>query len=200
MTNTTTVIQNEVLDCIFSRRSTRSFEERQIEPEQLNTLLEAAIWAPSGSNSQSWLFTAIQNREKLLYLIELMREAFKNWTPDDDYPAKHRAKKNSQLEEWNSFYNAPTLIVTSNVASYGNAMADCSLAAENIFLAAHSLGLGTCYINHLHWLEHDKGIRDYLFTLGIPKEHTICAGIAVGYIKTPSIAKPRREGTINIIR
>ena len=53
-------MKNEVLDCIRARRSTRSFEARQIEPEALDALLEAAVWAPSGGDNQSWLFTAVQ--------------------------------------------------------------------------------------------------------------------------------------------
>ena len=54
------MIHNEVLDCIRSRRSTRNFQEQQIKEEELETLLGAAIWAPSGSNSESWLFTVVR--------------------------------------------------------------------------------------------------------------------------------------------
>ncbi len=80
------MIKNEIIDCILARRSTRNFKEEQIEEEQLETLLEAASWAPSGGNNQSWLFTAIQNKEILLKINELVREGFGRWTPDDDYP------------------------------------------------------------------------------------------------------------------
>ena len=57
------MLSNEVLDCIRARRSTRKFTEEQIGDEQLHTLLEAAVWAPSGGNNQTWLFTAVQSRE-----------------------------------------------------------------------------------------------------------------------------------------
>ena len=79
-------------------------------------------------------------------------------------------------------------------------MADCSLALQNIFLAAQSLGLGSCYINQLHWLRDDPGVRAYLFELGIPKEHTICSSAAVGFKAVESPAPSRKEGTIHIIR
>lgn len=200
MIESNAIIKNEILDCIRLRRSTRSFEEKQIEPEQLNTLLEAAVWAPSGGNSQSWLFTAIQNKDILLHINALVREGFQHWIPDDDYPGKHGAKKHSQREDYNFYYHAPTLIIASNRPNYENAMADCALALENIFLAAQSLGLGSCYINQLHWLRNDKDIRDYFFELGIPKEHTICSAAAIGYIKTVSTIPVRKEGTINIVR
>lgn len=194
------IIKNGILDCIYSRRSTRSFEEKQIEEEYLNTLLEAAIWAPSGGNNQSWLFTAIQNKDILLHINKLVREGFQHWIPDDGYPGKHDAKKKAQREDFNFYYNAPTLIIASNRPNYENAMADCSLALQNIFLAAQSLGLGSCYINQLHWLRNDSAIRDYLFALGIPKEHTICSAAAIGYIKTASAAPARKEGAVKIVR
>lgn len=193
------MIQNEVLNSIHARRSTRSFEERQIEPEQLKTLLDAAIWAPSGGNNQTWLFTAIQNKDLLLKLNGLVRKGFQTWVPDDDYPGKLGAKAGSQREGYNFYYHAPTLVIASNRPDYENAMADCALGLENLFLAAQSLGLGTCYINQLHWLRKDPGVRDFLFELGIPKEHTICSAAAVGYIGKASTPPPRKEGTIRII-
>ncbi len=195
-----TPIQNDVLNCIHTRRSIRSFQERQLEPEQLDALLQAAIWAPSGSNSQSWLFTAIQNPAALDKLNALVKEAFQRWVPDDDYPAKKGAKRAAQQEGYHFFYRAPTLIIASNRPGYENAMADCALALENLFLAAHSIGLGSCYINQLHWLRNDPDIRSFLHDLGIPKEHVICSAAAVGYIGKQSAAPPRKDGTVNIVR
>lgn len=194
------MIQNEVLDAIHARRSTRSFTERQITPEQLETLLDAAIWAPSGGNNQSWLFTAVQKEETLLRLNNLVREGFQQWVPDDDYPGKRSAKAVSQKESWNFYYHAPTVIIASNKPGYENAMADCALALENIFLAAQSIGLGSCYLNQLHWLRNDPGVRNFLFELGIPKEHTICSAAAVGYIDKASAVPARKPGTDRIIR
>lgn len=193
------MIRNEVLDAIHARRSTRSFTEQQIAPEQLETLLDAAVWAPSGGNNQSWLFTAIQNRETLLRLNELVREGFRRWVPDDDYPGKRGAKAASQKEGWNFYYHAPVVIVASNKPNYENAMADCALGLENVFLAAQSLGLGSCYLNQLHWLRGDPGVRDFLFELGIPKEHTICSAAAVGQIGKASAPPARKPGATRIV-
>ena len=194
------MINNQITDAIHKRRSTRSFTEQQVEYEKLETLLDAAIWAPSGGNNQSWLFTAIQNKVILLELNQLVREGFKSWIPDDDYPPKHNAKASSQKENYNFYYHAPTLIIASNKPNYENAMADCALALENIFLAAQSLGLGSCYINQLHWLRNDVKIRDFLFELGIPKEHTICSSAAIGYIRKETPIPARKPNTIRIIK
>jgi nitroreductase len=193
-------INNDVLNCIRLRRSTRQFTDEQISPEQLDALLEAAIWAPSGANNQSWLFTAIQKKDVLLRLNELVCEGFQTYVPDDDYPGKHAAKERSEKEGYNFHFSSPTLIIASNKPNYMNAMADCSLALENVFIAAQSMGLGSCYINQLHWLRYDKDIREFLFGLGIPKEHVICNSAAIGFIAAESAAPPRKDGTINIVR
>jgi nitroreductase len=107
-------------------------------------------------------------------------------------------KEHSQKEGFNFYREAPTLIIASNRPNYENAMADCALALENIFLAAQSMGLGSCYINQLHWLRDDPAVRGYLAELGVPKEHTICSSAVVGFIATESPAPARKEGTVNI--
>jgi nitroreductase len=193
-------INNEILNCIHERRSTRRFTDKQISSEQLEAILDAAIWAPSGGNNQSWLFTAIQKKDVLLHLNELVRDGFQHWIPDDDYPGKLGAKEHSQRESYNFYYHAPTLIIASNRPNYENAMADCALALQNVFLAAQSLQLGSCYINQLHWLRNDPCVRAYLVELGIPKEHTICSAAAIGFIGAESTVPIRKEGTIHIIR
>ncbi|MBC3887399.1 nitroreductase [Acetobacterium paludosum] len=192
-------ISNEILTCIHERRSTRRFTDQQVSTDQLEAILDAAIWAPSGGNNQSWLFTAIRKKDILLHLNGLVREGFQHWIPDDDYPGKLRIKEQSQKETYNFYYQAPTLIIASNRPNYENAMADCSLAMENIFLAAHSLELGSCYINQLHWLRDDQDVRSYLFELGIPMEDTICSAAAIGYKGAELPVPIRKEKTINII-
>lgn len=192
-----------VLSCIETRRSVRSYEEQQITNEMRDAILKAAVYAPSGSNNQSWLFTAIQNKAILVELNEQVRIGFsKLEVTQNDYPAKIRAKQNAQRDSYNFYYHAPTLIVASNVPNYANAMADCSAALQNMFLAAHELGLGTCWINQLTWLSQMSNVRQFLAEqCHIPIEHVICGACAVGYTKGvyPKPA-PRKEHTIQIIK
>jgi nitroreductase len=191
---------NEILRTIKARRSTRKFTGEQITSEQLDALLESAIWAPSGGNNQSWLFTAIQSKGVLERLNAIVREGFGRYVPDDGYPGKHSAKEYAKRDGFNFFHHAPTLIVASNKPNYENAMADCALALENVFLAAQSLGLGSCYINQLHWLRDDAEVRKYLAELGIPREHTICSAAAIGFISKETPAPQRKSSTTNIVR
>lgn len=67
---------NEVLKAIKSRRSVRAYTEQQISQEDLNAILEAATYAPSGMNYQTWHFTAIQNAAVLEELNEKIKGAF----------------------------------------------------------------------------------------------------------------------------
>jgi nitroreductase len=192
-------MQRDLIDIIKARRSTRAFTDQPVPRADIEKLLEAAIWAPSGGNNQTWLFTAILSRDIIDKINALMRAGFQTYVPDDDYPGKHGAKKSAQRDDFHFCSHAPALIIASNVPNYENAMADCSLALENIFLLAEDLGLGSCYINSPHWLRNDAPLRDYLFTLGIPKEHTICNSAAIGYIAKPSSVPARKEGTCRIV-
>jgi nitroreductase len=186
-------------DVEVADKITRAFQDKPVPRELIEKLLEAAIWAPSGGNNQSWLFTAVLDRAKIDRVNELVREALLNWTPDDDYPGKAGAKKNAANKDFNCFYHAPAIIILSNKPGYENAMVDCSLALENIFLEAEALGLGSCYINAPHWVRNDGPYRNYLAELGIPKEHVICSSAAIGYIARPTLPQPRKDGTIKII-
>jgi len=193
-------MRDEVLSCIRERRSTRSFQPQQITDNELNTLLEAAMWAPSGGNSQTWSFIAIQNQERLSELNELVRAGFQVWVPDDDYAAKQNAKEKSAREGYNFYYHAPTVIVAANRPNYANAMADCACALQNIFLAAQATGLGSCYINQMRWLKDDKDIRSFLSKLGMPEDYLVFGAAAIGYVEKATPPQPRKEGTVHIIR
>ena len=188
------------MHCIRSRRSVRRFAEKQIDDSQLDVILEAATWAPSGSNNQTWLFTAVQNKDALTKINDALRQGFLDWTPDDDYPAKRKAIMNSRNEACNYFYHAPTLIIASNVPNYQNGMADCATALQNIFLAATSLGLGSCWINQPRWLTNDLPLRQFLASIGLPEHHILYGAAAVGHPAHTPQAPVRKKGTVNIVR
>jgi nitroreductase len=86
---------NEVLNNILTRKSVRSFKDEQISIEDLEIILKAGIYAPSGMNKQSWQFTVIQNKEKIQALSKVIREALGR---DESY----------------NMYNPPTIIMLSN--------------------------------------------------------------------------------------
>ena len=192
----------EFLDIIRTRRSIRSYSEEQIPDEKLKDILEAAVHAPSGSNSQTWLFTVLQNTEMLKTLNEYVRKSFLNLeVSENTYRSMVGGKKASLNANYNFYYDAPTLIIASNDNSYPNAMADCAAALQNILLTAHSLDLGACWINQLTWFGNEPEIRKLLTELGIPSNHMVCCSAAVGFPvgNNPKLS-PRKDGTIHIIK
>jgi nitroreductase len=193
---------NEVLQNITTRRSIRSYTDEQISGDDLHLLIEAARYAPSGSNSQSWNFTVIQNKEKIDRLNELVREAFKSVIVDETtYRSLVAGKKFAENENYHFCYHAPTLIIVSNERKYLNAMADCSVALQNIFLVANSLRLGSCWINQTRWFGDDPGVRKAFTELGIPEDYMVCGAAAVGHILGEiQKAPPRKDGNVTIIR
>lgn len=195
-------MDNIIVEYIKSRRSIRNYKDEQISDKDLNTILEAAIFAPSGSNSQSWLFTVIQNKGVLQQLNILVRKGLLSMElEEDDYPAKKAACVKALADDFNFYYKAPTLIIASNLAAYPNAIADCSLATQNIFLAAHSISLGSCWINQLSWLNDNVKVREFLLHLGIPIDHRICSAASIGLIEgNYPLAKQRKENTIKIVK
>jgi nitroreductase len=193
-------MQNQLLETIKGRRSIRKFTGKQIAEEQLALLLEAAAWAPSGNNKQTWRFTALQNKDVLLKLNELVVSGFTHWIPKSAFPSMEGAREMVKREEFNFYYHAPTLIVFSNLPDYANAMADCAAAIENTLLLAHALDLGACWINQLRWLSEDSGVREYLAEFEIPIDHVICGAVAVGFADQTPMPPTRKAGTSRIFK
>lgn len=193
---------NDLLQNIMERRSIRSYTGEQISDEALDTILKAAIYAPSGSNSQSWQFTVLQNKSILERLNQEIREAFQKLEVDEStYRSLVGGKKASVNSDYSFYYHAPTLIIASNVKTYPNAMADCAAAIQNMLLTAHGLDLGSCWINQLTWFGDKPKVRATLTELGVPENHVICGSVAVGYRAGQLPKAPaRKEGTIHIVK
>ena len=83
-------------------------------------------------------------------------------------------------------YNAPVLIVVANRKDYGNNIADCACAIENMMVAANALDLGSCWINQLKWLNEEREIVEYLRGLGLKEDERVYGAVIIGYPATDS--------------
>ena len=175
----------ETIEAILSRRSTRSYKPDAVEPEKLQQILDAGRHAPSGGNNQTCHFLVVQNQEVLQKLATLAENAFaKMEVTPETYSSLKSSILQSKKGGYIFHYKAPVLIIVANQKNYGNNMADCAVAVENMLIAANSLDLGSCWINQLHWLTEDAEILSYLRELGLKENERVYASMVVGYAKS----------------
>mgnify|MGYP000498951469 CR=1 FL=1 len=120
---------NETLNTILTRRSTRKFSDKPIPEDEMELIVQAALHAPSGMGLQTWQFTVVRSREK----IQMLAAAIEKTLDRQGY----------------DMYQPRVLVIPSNEKESRFGREDDACAMENIFLAAHSLGIGSVWINQL---------------------------------------------------
>jgi nitroreductase len=116
---------NAVIENIRTRRSIRSYEQRQIPADDLRAILEAASFAPSAMATQGWLFTALQSPEALKKANDALRQTLRNIPITEGMNPRMAALiEKSKLDDSEFLYGAPTYIIVSHDAQNPNAMAD----------------------------------------------------------------------------
>lgn len=185
----------EILDLIKNRRTTRVYKEEMITEEELEKIIEAGMWAPSGHNRQPWHFTIIENKDIMKKLNNDTKEASKN---TDD--ALYYGWANS--ESYDTFYNAPVLVLLSYRDDGFSPIDDLGAATQNMSLAAECLGVGSCWIGFINPLfEGDlEKQKEYKELLNIPDDFTIHHGIIFGYPAKEKLPPKERIGTFNRIK
>ena len=185
---------NETLEVIKKRRSIRKYKPEQIGDQELEAIMEAAIYAPSAMNQQKWHFTVIQNREKLDRMVKIIRE---NLLKSPIPFFVERAKN----PEFNVFYQAPTVVFITADEKAIFIEFDCGAAAENIALAATSLGIDSCIIGMSSVLFDGDNTDEMKKELGIPDGYKYIISIALGYkdMESPP-APPKKEENVNYIK
>ena len=173
------------LKAIKTRRSTRRFSDKPVELEKLDKIVSAGRFAPSGGNSQTCHFIVIRNKDVLAKLAELAQSAFAQMEITEGmYKSIANSIRASKKGNYIFHYNPDTLIIVANQKDYGNNIADCACALENMMIAANELDLGSCWINQLKWLNEDKALLEYERTLGLEKNERIYGALAIGYADT----------------
>lgn len=171
-----------VYDAIMTRRSTRRFQQKTVPDELLTKLVQAGRFAPSGGNSQSTHFFVITDPDVLAELADLVQQAFaKMEVTEGMYASMASSISRSKKGGYVFHYGCPALIVTANVKDYGNNIADCACALENMMILGNELDLGTCWINQLKWLNEDPALLQKFRQFGLRDNERIYGALAVGY-------------------
>jgi nitroreductase/NAD-dependent dihydropyrimidine dehydrogenase PreA subunit len=186
-----------------SRRSCRCFTGQSVDRAMLEDLVKIGITAPSGTNSQSWTFTILPTRKAVASFAEHIASFFGrlNTTAEktmlrlflkligkgelNAYYHGYYRKVKEALEEWYGsgkdrlFHGSTAAILVGSKPEASCPAEDALLATQNILLAAHSMGLGSCLIGFaVAAMKKDPSIRQ---SIGIPSEEEIHAVIALGY-------------------
>jgi nitroreductase len=176
----------EILEAIKTRRSIRKYKSTPVDERMIETILEAARWAPSWHNNQSWRFVVVRNTEIKNKLAETLIAV------DPDRP--NRAAE--------AIKNAPVaIVVCAEVGRSGYSarepgkpttdkgefwyMFDTALAMENLMLAAHSLGLGTVPTGAF---DAKKAAQ----ILGVPPGFCVVSIAPLGYPDETPSPRPRK--------
>ena len=147
----------DALENILTRKSVRQFADQEIEEDKIDTLLKAAMSAPSGVNKQPWKFIVVkskENREKVIKEMPFGK------------------------------YNSPVIIIpcvrdlATVPLNHDLAYCDLSAATENILLAAHALGLGAVWCAIYPSKQRIKNIKK---ALGLSVGLSPFSAIYIGY-------------------
>ncbi len=140
----------ELLEIIKGRRSIRRYKDQDVPDELIDKIIEAGIWAPSSNHCEPCEFIVIRDKKK--------REQL------------------SKISPWSKFIaDAPVAICILSNKSSTCVIIDGSIAAMNMLLEIHALGLGSCWVDTKY---NEKLVRD---ALNIPDNYEVITVIPVGY-------------------
>ena len=187
---------NATIERMLERHAIRRFQERQIEEDALEQILQAGLYAPSAGNNQYSRIVVCQDREVNLALGRINRNAEVGPNPD---PRALKAVSTEQpsirddVKIVNAFYDAPT-VVSFFVRAGPYAHDDAAFMAENMWLAAHFLGLGACYIGRAEATFATEYGREMRKAWGIPEDMVAVGHLALGYREGPEPHQKPRKG------
>lgn len=174
-------MNNQTLDTLISRRSTRRYKSEQIKKEELDAVLKAGTYAPTAKGMQKPVIVAVQDPEAV------------KWVNEQN--ALHTGGLNN-----NPYYGAPTIILVLVPEDHILRVEDGSAVITNMLNAAHSIGLGSCWINRAQNIFESTAGKEMLEKWGLPTDLGGVASMSLGYADgEPSPAMPRKDDYIKYI-
>ncbi len=168
---------NPVLECLETRRSVRKYKKEQITDEQLQAILKAGSYAPTGMGAQSPVMVAVQDPEMIGKL----------------------SKWNAQImgTDTDPFYGAPTVIVVLADSTRPTCVEDGSLVMGNLMNAAHAVGVDSCWIHRARETFASEEGKALLKEWGLSENYIGIGNCILGYrdCEYPE-AKPRKDDYI----
>ena len=168
---------NETIKTLTERRSIRKYKKEQIKPEQLEQILQAGQYAPTGMGAQSPVMVVVQDRQ-LIEKIGKMNAAVMGTESDP-------------------FYGAPTVIVVFADRRRGTYLEDGSLVVGNLLNAAHAVGVDSCWIHRAKEVFETQAGKMLMHGWGLDENYVGIGNCILGYRDCDyPIPKPRKENYI----
>ena len=181
----------DIFERINTRRSVRVYKEGCVSDEEINRLLDFAVMAPSGSCKEPWGFVVIND----LAEIKEWSGKSKEYTLEhpDELPYLSCYEKMLRNPKCNVFWNASTLLAVYGSSESHWSVYDCSFAAANIMLAAHAMGIGTCWIGHAEKIMNSPEFKE---RYNVPENYDMFCTMTMGYIKTSPPPRKRKPPVV----
>ena len=169
---------NETLKTLKERRSCRKYQQRQVDAEALELILEAGTYAPTGRNAQAPVIVVVQDKETR------------------DKISKMNAAVHGSASD--PFFGAPTVLVVLADPSVRTYVHDGALVMGNLMNAAHSVGVDSCYIFRAKEVFETQEGKELLRSWGVPEEYVGIGNCILGYREEGGVkpAAPRKENYI----
>lgn len=173
---------NEVVQALETRRSCRKFENRQVADDALREIVEAGLWAASGMGQQATHLVVVQD--------------------PDDIATLSRMNAQVMGTSGDPFYGAPTVVVVLADPARATCVEDGALVIGNLMVAAHALGVASCWIHRAHEEFESAEGKALLAKWGVEGEWRGVGHCILGYAAEggEAAAKPRREGRVTYVR
>ena len=169
---------NEVIEAMRDRRSVRAYTEEVPSDELVERVVDAGLWAASGRGRQAPIVLAVTDRA--------LRDRL----------SAMNARIMGAPEGTDPFYGAPVVLVVLADRSVPTHVYDGSLVMGNLMLAAHELGLGSCWIHRAREEFDSPEGRQILAELGVEGDYEGIGHCVLGYAAEAPEPKPRREGRL----
>ena len=171
-------MENKMLELLKTRRSVRAYKPEQIQPQELDAVLEAGTYAPTGMGMQSPVIVAVQSPQYRRAVMELNQKA--------------------RGMEGDPYYGAPTIVLVLADSARGTCVEDASCVLCTMMEAAHAVGLASCWIHgerEMFQLPEGKAL---LREWGLPQDLRGVGSLALGYAAGPlPQPKERKAGYIH---
>lgn len=191
---------NETMQTILHRRAIRRFDKKQIKEDALQEILKAGLYAPSAGGRQGVIFAVCQTKEVNERLGKIKRA---NSNPRMATAASYVSREQPSIADdpklQNAFYDAPAVITLFAPKNFLFSTEDCAIAAENMMLAADSLGIGSCYIGQGWTAFAEPYGQEILKKWEIPADHYAVMQLLLGYPREGDVhpaPKQRKQGRI----